>query len=268
MTPGPRMTIRTPQHPAAIDTALLPRDPQTGEPLPPRSDPGYYPGYSTLSQSAYWDKTTRDLIARRVADPPPRRFFTAAQWQFWTAVFAHIIPQNDRTPDRQIPIVPFLDERLFLNRTAGYRFEDMPQDRDAYILAIDAINAECRSRFAANFHNLPHLQRDVVLEGVANQKPANKSAFRNLPVHRLWQLLVGDACDIYYAHPFAWDEIGFGGPAYPRAYTRLERGEPEPWEVEEQRYDWIAPSMSVSDAAQAVDAEDQHQSHHGSGGTH
>ena len=41
-----------------------------------------------------------------------------------------------------------------------------------------------------------------------------------------------DALEGYYAHPWAWDEIGFGGPAYPRAYTRLERGEPEPWEVE------------------------------------
>ena len=46
-------------------------------------------------------------------------------------------------------------------------------------------------------------------------------------------MIMSDAIDAYYAHPWAWDEIGFGGPAYPRAYTRLERGEPEPWEVEE-----------------------------------
>jgi hypothetical protein len=56
-----------------------------------------------------------------------------------------------------------------------------------------------------------------------------------------------DAIDAYYAHPWAWDEIGYGGPAYPRAYTRLERGDPEPWEVEEQRYDWLAPHIAVSD---------------------
>jgi hypothetical protein len=25
----------------------------------------------------------------------------------------------------------------------------------------------------------------------------------------------------FYAHPWAWNEIGFGGPAYPRGYMRL-----------------------------------------------
>ena len=25
----------------------------------------------------------------------------------------------------------------------------------------------------------------------------------------------------FYSHPWAWNEIGFGGPAYPRGYMRL-----------------------------------------------
>ena len=33
-----------------------------------------------------------------------------------------------------------------------------------------------------------------------------------------------DVVEAYYAHPYAWDEVGFGGPAYPRGYMRLERG--------------------------------------------
>jgi hypothetical protein len=85
-----------------------------------------------------------------------------------------------------------------------------------------------------------------------------------MSVHRFWQLIMSDAIDAYYAHPWAWDEIGFGGPAYPRAYTRLERGEPEPWEVEEERYDWLAPEGTVSDevrsAAHHHTEADQHKS--------
>jgi hypothetical protein len=69
---------------------------------------------------------------------------------------------------------------------------------------------------------------------------------------RFWQMLMQDALEAYYAHPWAWDEIGFGGPAYPRAYTRLERGEPEPWEVEERRYGWLAPDYTVSDVTEAT----------------
>jgi len=28
----------------------------------------------------------------------------------------------------------------------------------------------------------------------------------------------------FYSHPWAWNEIGFGGPAYPRGYMRLAPG--------------------------------------------
>jgi hypothetical protein len=38
---------------------------------------------------------------------------------------------------------------------------------------------------------------------------------------------------IYYAHPEAWNEIGFGGPASPRGYARLGMDRRDPWEAEE-----------------------------------
>ncbi len=71
-----------------------------------------------------------------------------------------------------------------------------------------------------------------------------------MPVHRYWMLLLQDCVEAYYAHPLSWDEIGFGGPAYPRGYMRLERGEPEPWEVEELRMRLRKQSrISISNAA-------------------
>jgi hypothetical protein len=39
----------------------------------------------------------------------------------------------------------------------------------------------------------------------------------------------------FYAHPWAWNEIGFGGPGYPRGYMRLGADQREPWEGEEAR---------------------------------
>ena len=35
----------------------------------------------------------------------------------------------------------------------------------------------------------------------------------------------------FYSHPWAWNEIGFGGPAYPRGYARLGAGQREHWET-------------------------------------
>jgi hypothetical protein len=87
-----------------------------------------------------------------------------------------------------------------------------------------------------------------------------------MPVRRFFTMLVSDVVHVYYAHPWAWDEIGFGGPAYPRGYMRLERGEPEPWEVEERRYAWEPPRASRS-GAHGPGTHEQHGLP-GQGGTH
>jgi len=39
------------------------------------------------------------------------------------------------------------------------------------------------------------------------------------------------ACTAFYAHPSAWAEIGFPGPAYPRGYKNAGVGKLEPFEV-------------------------------------
>jgi len=237
----------------APDPALLPRDAATGEPLPPTSQPGYYPGFSTMGQRKFWDAATRNVVTMRVEQPPSIRYFTSEQARFWRAVFDHLIPQQDRLPERRIPLVEPLDERLYQNRGVGYRYENMPPDREVYRLGEMAIDAESRERFGGGFEHLPQLQQDLVLKAIHDGKPqAAKEIWQRMSVGRFWQQLMQDASEAYYAHPWAWDEIGFGGPAYPRAYTRLERGEPEPWEVEERRYQWLAPRYAVSDTTEAT----------------
>src|SRR5665213_3606462 len=107
------MSREAPQkHFDVADTALLPRDPHTGEALPPRPQPGYYAGFSTLAQQAFWDDATRKAVTERVGHRATFHFFNPAEVKFWTTVFDHLIPQSDRRPDRRIPILPTLDRRL------------------------------------------------------------------------------------------------------------------------------------------------------------
>ena len=61
--------------------------------------------------------------------------------------------------------------------------------------------------------------------GFASGMAAYRQFLGGMPVRQI--------CGIYYAHPYAWDEIGFGGPAYPRGYFALNNGAPEPWEPRE-----------------------------------
>ena len=246
----------------------LPIDPLTKEPLSPREQPGYYPGFSTVSQKAYWDAATRAVVLARLEQPKPLRFFTAAEAATLEAVVARILPQEDRTQDRRIPILPGLDERLSANRIDGYRYEDMPPDQEAYRLAVVAFEAMAEKQHAAQFCALTVRQQEELLQSVQKGKPvAGHDTWSKMNVGRFWSLLVGDCCAVYYAHPWAWDEIGFGGPAYPRGYMRLEGGKPEPWEVEEQRYDWQPPPETLSGVESVAD-HTHAENTPGQGGTH
>jgi hypothetical protein len=203
--------------PPDTDPSLLPRNAKTGEAILPSEQPGYYPGYRTLSQQAFWDKTTRDLVNDRVANVPRIRHFSAESVRFWRAVFDHILPQTDRVPERRIPILERLDERLYSNRGVGYRYEKMPPDRDSYRLAEMAVNEESQARFNGNFTDLPFLQQDLVLQAIHDGKPAAaKNIWKQMSIGRFWLLLLQDAIEAYYSHPWAWDEIGFGGPRWAR----------------------------------------------------
>jgi hypothetical protein len=251
-----------------IESSVDPRptDPRTGEPLPPRDQPGYYPGFSTLAQQRFWDATTQRVVLERVESPSQLQHFDADEERFWTVVFEHLIPQSDRTRARRIPILNVVDHRLATDRSVGYRFADMPPDREAYTLGRAAIDEESSAAHQALFVELDFAVRDAILKRIHDGKPQRADAiWKRMSVHRFWQLIIGDAIDAYYAHPWAWDEIGFGGPAYPRAYTRLERGEPEPWEVCEQRYDWASPAAAVSheteNAHEFHTEAEQHRSH-------
>lgn len=231
--------------------------------------PGYYPGFSTLGQQANWDEATRKTVLQRVSRSRELRFFTPEEAPLIEAIFEHILPQSDRPEQYRIPIVPAVDDRLYNNRIDGYRYENMPPDREAYRLGMNAIDEIAKLKDGRGFLDLTPLEQDRLLKTLHDGKPEGAyDVWERMPVHRFWMLLVQDAAEAYYAHPYAWDEIGFGGPAYPRAYMRLERGEPEPWEVNEQRYAWQAPEDSVSDVSELISGHDQHHATPGQGGTH
>jgi hypothetical protein len=228
--------------------ATLPVDPITKQPLPPRKQPGYYPGYHTLDQRRAWDNATRSVVEKRVYMPPPIRFFSPNEAILMAAICDRVLPQDDRVPVRRIPIVNFIDERLWENKISGYRYEDMPDDREAHRLGMQAIDLTAKQLYGEHFIVLKASRQDLILKSIHDGQPvAAHDIWRQMPIKRYWHLLVQDCVAAYYAHPWAWDEIGFGGPAYPRAYTRLENGLPEPWEVDEQRYEWEAPPGSLSD---------------------
>ena len=57
------------------------------------------------------------------------------------------------------------------------------------------------------------------------------------------------ACAAFYSHPWAWNEIGFGGPAYPRGYANLGLDRREHWERPEHHAADPIPWVDRAEAA-------------------
>jgi hypothetical protein len=141
------------------------------------------------------------------------------------------VPQPERA--EPVPIVPWIDDMLHKNETPGYRYADMPPMREAWCRGLDAIAAEARQRHGQGFEQLSAEQQDELLGHVQHNR-VDKQIWGDLPaggffLHHLLKQTVG----VYYSHPDAWSEMGYGGPASPRGYARLGSDERDPWEARE-----------------------------------
>ena len=181
-----------------------------------------------------WNEQTRNVVRRRLTEIPSRRFFDQSEWAIAEAIAARIVPQPDRG-SAPVPIVPFIDERLHENRGKGYRYADMPPEREAWKRGLAAIDAESETLFAQPFVKLTGEQQDEVLRRVQHAN-VSSALWKDLPPRRFFTtFLLEDVVGEYYAHPAAWSEIGFGGPASPRGYVRLGFDQRDSWEAEKRR---------------------------------
>jgi len=195
-----------------------------------------YPGLDILSQQKHWDRATRELILDRVHNVPEIRFFTPREVDILQALADTILPQDDRPPEQRIPIVPYIDASVYNEETPGYRLETMPDPRTTWRLGIEGIDQTSQALYdGRHYVELTPDERHSVIKALSREEPPGEVWRRLSPAHFCLGVLTGAIINAYYAHPTAWNEIGYGGPAYPRGYYALNEGAPERWEVEEHR---------------------------------
>lgn len=190
-----------------------------------------YGGYDVLDKwdTPSWNEQTRQAVWKRLHEVPTRSFLDPDEWEALEAVCARVIPQPDR-PENSVPIVPFIDAQLYRGRGNGYRYADMPDLRTAWRLGIGGIEREAQRRYDARFRDVCAERQDSILRAI-QQGEVSGDPWGKLPPQRFFSGLLESIVGIYYAHPAAWSEIGFGGPASPRGYVRLGSGQRDPWEA-------------------------------------
>ena len=197
-----------------------------------------YPGYNVLDKwsSPDWDDQTREVVRQRLEEVPEIRFFTDAEAHTLAAVAERIVPQPDRDEAAKIPIVPWIDEKLYEDNRDGYRYEELPPQREAWRLGLAGIDEAARALFGGKpFIDLDALSQDVVLNHVERGRPPGAS-WEKLPAARFFKsVLAITIVKTYYAHPLAWNEIGYNGPSSPRGHVRKWEGGVDPWEAREEK---------------------------------
>jgi hypothetical protein len=190
---------------------------------------GRYPDYDVFDAVDTWDPATRKVIEDRMAlAGRPLRFFTAEQ-EPTVRAFCDVVLAQDCEP--RVPVVEFVDDKLFCGRSEGYRYADMPDERGVWRLVLAGLDEEARARGAGGFAELDLDAQSEIIDGLAGGDLSGGSWDR-LHLSRAWEVVMAGVLSGFYSHPWAWNEIGFGGPAYPRGFMRLgPLGIREPFEA-------------------------------------
>jgi len=192
-----------------------------------------YPGYDVLAKrwTQSWNPQTRAVIDARLAAPREPIFFTPDEWRCLNAVCERIMPQpKDRPP---VPLAAYVDLKLREGFLDGYRYAAMPPQGEAWRRGLAALEAAAVDLHGQPFHALPLEHQDDLL-GRMQKGELMGAAWGDMPCAMFFaHRVIPDITHAYYAHPVAWSEIGFGGPASPRGYVRMALDRRDPWEAAE-----------------------------------
>src|SRR5829696_8825953 len=148
-----------------------------------------YPGHNVLDKwsSPDWDDQTREVVRRRLEEIPPLRFFNEHEARTLKAVAERIVPQPERGGAEKIPIVPWIDEKLYEDKRDGYRYEELPPQREAWRLGLAGIDEAARALFdGKTLVELDALSQDVVLHHV-ERGDAPGPTWERLPAARFFR---------------------------------------------------------------------------------
>ena len=194
---------------------------------------GRFPGFDAVSQSRHWDSATAGVVLSRIGQQPAMRYFTPAEQAAATALCDQLLDQHDDRPDEpRVPVVNMIDARLAEKQTDGWRYHDMREDGLAWRESLAALDEDAIARFGGEFATCSPEHQATLIEFVRQR---GSDLWHGMPASHVWNLWTRYACTAFYSHPFAWNEMGFPGPAYPRGYKNPGVGRREPFEVRDAR---------------------------------
>ena len=181
---------------------------------------GRYPDFDVFDARGGWDHATAKVIDERMkVQRGDRLTFFTPQEAPTGHKFCDVCTGQDEGP--YVPVLELIDQRLAAGRLDGYQYDGMPDDRETWHLVLAGLDEVAAERYGS-----PTLAAcdDRTARGIVGQVVDGNvwgGSWEKVDVKRAWSVCMRMILAAFYSHPWAWNEIGFGGPAYPRGYMRI-----------------------------------------------
>src|SRR5487761_1747376 len=156
---------------------------------------GRFDGYDVTAQRKYWDGTTAEVVLGRLAPPAELKFFTEEGAETAGALCDVILAQHT---EPKVPVLSMVDARLHEGPTDGWRYEDLPEDSEAWRTSLSFLDQDAKDAYGHRFHECTiDQQRDLV------QAVQDAESWHGWPAKHVWSLWGRYICAAFYAHPWA-----------------------------------------------------------------
>ncbi|OYN77491.1 gluconate 2-dehydrogenase subunit 3 family protein [Mycolicibacterium sphagni] len=212
---------------------------------------GRFPGFDVLDQAHMWDDVTAGVVLARLRLPNMLSFFTPREVGIAAPMLDLLLGQD---VDPRVPVLALIDARLSTGETDGWHYDDLPEDGQAWRDSLAHLDEDAQAGHDAGYAELPVGDQARLLQEVQELATGN-GYWGEMAVKHVWSLWTRYACTAFYSHPWAWNEIGFAGPAYPRGYLNPGINAREKWEVADHHDIDPVPFAERIERARKADAD-------------
>lgn len=189
----------------------------------------HYPNYNLLKEQNEWDEHTKEIVLKRLGPFNKPKFLSPREVLLLKAIIIQFI--NDDREEILDYIVDHIDQQLVAGIGEGERAPNSPPFNKLIPKGLKALDNLSEKLHQTGFAELNFSKQKSILVSLSVDSPSPLPDWLEVPPKAFFNKLIENIISPYYSHPLVWSEVGFGGPAYPRGYYRIEHGLTDPWEA-------------------------------------
>lgn len=189
----------------------------------------HYPDYDVMSMVDEWDSHTKEIVKKRLGPFPDHKFLNEHEARTMRVIAEHLV--YDNRDDILGYVVHHMDSKLAAETGEDQRKAGTPKEQDLIRYGLKALDNLSRKLYRKDFAGAGVKQQFSMLDSIQKGQAPEMPDWSKAPQKELFKKLLSTVVGAYYSHPRVWSEIGYGGPAYPRGYIRVEMGLTDPWEA-------------------------------------